>query len=341
MLPAALRHPPLGQPWLLFATLGVSLVGNVVLGIAVTRDAEPAVVPTVVAVGEDSGVSNPPIPASEVPPLPPPLGVVSREGSHVFTGLVQSSLSAAFVAADHPSPMALAQVYARLFAWDLDLRRDLHRGDLIELLYEQPRVGEPVILAAALTVAPGTEAEHRYAAYRYQAPGDRFASYWSGDGVEVARRLIDGPLAEYEQITSLLKDRPTHEGMDFKTPIGTTVTTPRAGRVTQVNWNHAANGNCVEVRYGDGTEAKFLHLNETLVAAGESVTAGQVIGRSGNTGRSTGAHLHYQIERAGRVVDPIAYHGTLRREIQPDARPQFEGIVEGFDSQLSGRLAAR
>jgi murein DD-endopeptidase len=347
MLPSSLRYPPGGKPWLLYGVLAASLIGNVALGVVVSRaegsggGASPPEDATIVAVGEDTTVSHEAVPPDQVPPLPEPLGVASRAGTHVFHGTVASSLSQTFTAADHPSPMALSQVYARLFAWDLDLRRDLHRGDLVEVLFEQPDVGEPVILAAALTSQPGAAEERRYVAYRYQAPGDRFPSYWTADGTEVPKRLIDGPLTDYEQISSLLKDRPTHEGMDFKTPIGTPVVVPRAGRVTQVNWNHAANGNCVEVQYTDGVTAKFLHLNEQLVKAGEAVTAGQVIGKTGNTGRSTGPHLHYQLERGSTVLDPVDYHGTLRRALQPDARPQFDAVVKQMDEQLAGRLAAR
>jgi len=342
MLPESLLHPPGGKPWLLYGVLAVSLLGNVALVSARWADpvAEDLAPPAVVAVGEETPVSNPPVPAEAVPPLPEPLGVTTRTGTQVYTGTVQSSLSATFAGAAHPNPMALSQVYARLFAWDLDLRRDLHRGDVVQVLYEQPEAGEPVVLAATFISQPGTAAERRYAAYRYQAPGDRFPSYWTEDGTEVPRRLIDGPLEDYEQVSSLLKDRPTHEGMDFKTPVGTPVVAPRAGKVTQVNWNHAANGNCVEVRYGDGVLAKFLHLNENRVKAGESVSAGQTLGLSGNTGRSTGPHLHYQLERGGKVVDPVSYHGTLRRTIQPDAVPQLQAVVKQLDEQLRGRVAS-
>lgn len=206
----------------------------------------------------------------------------------------------------------------------------------MEVLYEQPRSGEPVVLAAALQSQPGDAEARILGAYRWQAPGDRFPSYWSDDGTEVPRRLVEGPLQDYEQITSLLKDRPTHAGMDFKTPIGTPVRSPRAGTVTRTNWNHAANGNCIEVRFVDGTLAKFLHLNENLVAEGDRVMAGMEIAKSGNTGHSTGAHLHYQLERGGRVIDPIEYHGTLRRQLPDAALPTFQRARDDLRAQLRG-----
>ena len=75
------------------------------------------------------------------------------------------------------------------------------------------------------------------------------------------------------------------------------------------------NGNGIELRYSDGALARFLHLSETAVRPGQTVSAGQRIGATGNTGRSTAPHLHYEIEKAGRVIDPVDYHGTTRRSL--------------------------
>ncbi len=344
MLPESLRFPPGGKPWLLYGLFGASLVLNLALalkygGSDTPAPAEPT--PAAVPIGGDTTISNLPVPANLVAPLPEPLGVARAAGTEVFTGAVTSSLSVTFQDATAANPAALTAVYARLFAWDVDLRRDLHKGDTVEVLYEQPDGAEPLVLAARLRSQPGTATEKVYSAWRYQAPGDRFPSYWSDTGEEVPRRLIDGPLPDYDQITSLLKDRPTHEGMDFKTPIGTPIVSPRAGRVTRTNWNHAANGNCVEVQFNDGVLAKFLHLNENSVKDGQSITAGTEVGKTGNTGRSTGPHLHYQIERGPKVLDPIEYHGTLRRQLPTDAMAGFEQARKELAEQLDGRLASR
>jgi murein DD-endopeptidase MepM/ murein hydrolase activator NlpD len=348
----SLRFPPGGKPWLLYGLFGTSLVLNLALALRFawsSPNEEYAEPPETVAappaeikpIGDETDVSNPPVPADQVAPLPEPKGVARAAGTEVFTGTVASSLSATFQSAPATSPSALSAVYSRLFAWDFDLRRDLHKGDVVEVLYEQPDGAEPLILAARLKSQPGTPDEKIFTAVRYQAPGDRFPSYWSATGEEVPRRLIDGPLADYEQITSLLKDRPTHKGMDFKTPIGSDVVAPRAGRVTRTNWNHAANGNCIEIQYGDGMLAKFLHLNENLVKDGQTVSAGTVIAKSGNTGHSTGPHLHYQLDRGDNVVDPVTYHGTLRRQLPPDAMPGFQAAMNDVMTQLDGRLASR
>ena len=362
MLPESLRYPPLGRPWLLFGLLGASLVLNLALAtrlgstpaateVTAAQTAGLAAASSTVAtaqidasvqiVGEETDISNAPVEPAAVPALPEPLGIATKAGTSVFSGVVTQSLSATFASADVQSPAALSAVYSRLMVWDVDLKRDLHKGDQVEVLYEAPAGAEPLVLAARLRLDTDKATERVVDAFRYQAQGDRFPSYWTSEGTEVPRRLIDGPLTDYEQITSLLKDRPTHEGMDFKTPIGTEIASPRAGKVTRANWNHAANGNCVEIRFADGTLAKFLHLNENRVKEGQSVTAGEVLGLSGNTGRSTGAHLHYQLQRGKKVLDPVEYHGTLRRSLPPELMADFALKVKELSAQLDARVASR
>lgn len=349
MIPSLLRYPPGGKPWLLYALLAGSAAFNI--GVLVRYGSHsPEATPVtpvspespapIVAIGEDTTVSNPAVAPTEVPPLPQPKGSESIKGTYAYSGMVNRTLSDTFQGAQNTNPAALSAVYTRLFAWDVDMRRDLHKGDVVEVLYEQAPGVEPVILAARLHLQPGTATERVLSAYRYQAPGDAYPSYWNVEGKEVPRRLIDGPLDNYEQITSLLKDRPTHEGMDFKTNLGTPVETPRAGTVTRMDWNHAANGNCIEVQYSDGTTAKFLHLNENLVKVGQHLSAGTVIGKTGNTGHSTGPHLHYQLETGSKVIDPITYHGTLRRQLQPEAMPDFQKQTTVYDQQLGTAVAA-
>lgn len=231
----------------------------------------------------------------------------------------------------------VSAAWARLFVWDVDLRRELQAGDEIAALWTWDEAGLPIIDAASLHQAKTGE---DLVAYRFQAPGDTWASYWTADGVEVPKRLIGGPIATYEQITSLLKDRPTHGGIDFKAPEGTPITSPRDGVVTRVNWNWKANGNCVELRLTDGTMVKLLHLSKNLVKEGDSVTKGQVVAESGNTGHSTAPHLHYQLEQNGKVIDPIDYHGTERRKLEGAALAELQRTVAGLKTRLAGTQLA-
>jgi murein DD-endopeptidase len=243
-----------------------------------------------------------------------------------LTFRVQGSLSASLVSAIGEQGSELSAHLARIFMWDLDLRRDVVGGDEVRLLWRASDSGEMEIGAATYR---SQRLGRLLAAYRFRPAGDQYPSYWDDSGVERQRRLKGGPLDRYQEITALLKDRPTHQGMDFKTPVGTEVRAPREGSVGRVDWKRQGNGRCVELRYDDGTTAKFLHLSEIKVRPGARVRAGQVIALSGNTGHSTAPHLHYQLSRGPRTLDPVDYHGVFQRRLK-----------EGDLSRLRADIAA-
>jgi murein DD-endopeptidase MepM/ murein hydrolase activator NlpD len=236
---------------------------------------------------------------------------------------VAGSLVATLVAAVPVDGSVVAAQVARLFMWDLNLRQDVLRGDRIDVVWQRDQAGEIVIAAARYTAASGLRA---LSAYRFRTTGDEHASYWDPAGQELPRRLTSSPLDRYEQITALVKDRAAHKGMDFKTAVGTPVRAPRAGVVTRADWKQRGNGRCLEVRHNDGVLAKFLHLSDIRVRPGSRVRQGDVIALTGNTGRSTAPHLHYQLNRAKVTVDPIQYHGTWRRRLDKRDLAAFRAV---------------
>jgi len=97
-----------------------------------------------------------------------------------------------------------------------------------------------------------------------------------------------------------------HHGVDIAVPEGTPVRTPYAGRVHELGESPAL-GRYLVVEHQGGYRSLYGHLSETDLERGELVRAGEVIGRSGNTGRSTGPHLHFGLYRDGRAVDPTVH----------------------------------
>jgi murein DD-endopeptidase MepM/ murein hydrolase activator NlpD len=97
-----------------------------------------------------------------------------------------------------------------------------------------------------------------------------------------------------------------HSGIDFSARKGSKVSTVAAG---VVNWSgrHPEYGNMVEIKHGDGLVTRYAHNTTNLVKAGDVVKKGQVIALSGSTGRSTAPHVHFEVYKNGRVVDPAAY----------------------------------
>ena len=343
---------PTGRPWLLLGLLTVSLSLNLYM----VTNRPPPVVGTKVdstdtSVGSKMGATPRPgpvnVPVEVVPSMGTEVGLerstherdvrVTDPDWNVMDEEVTHSLARTFSNADSENGNALSAVYSRLFHWDIDLRRDLRKGDRIRVAWKKGDEGIEIAVASLKSGKLGKT----LTAYRYHRAGDTFPSYWQKDGVEITRRLKDSPLADYEMVTSLLKDRPTHAGMDFKVPVGEHVLATRPGTVTRTDWNTRANGNCVEVRFSDGTLAKYLHLSKTSVRSGQRVNRGDVVGESGNTGRSTAPHLHYQLNVGNRVLDPVDVHGTLARSINPGDRNAFDSNVARLDALLGNALARR
>jgi len=94
-----------------------------------------------------------------------------------------------------------------------------------------------------------------------------------------------------------------HTGLDFRGDMGESIRATAAGKVTQAGWN-GGYGKMVEVDHGNGLATRYGHMSQIDVSVGQSIKTGQVLGRIGSTGRSTGPHLHYETRIDGNAVDP-------------------------------------
>lgn len=99
-----------------------------------------------------------------------------------------------------------------------------------------------------------------------------------------------------------------HKGTDFAVPIGTNVYAAAAGKVVNVQTTEGTNdfGLHVKLDHGNGYETIYAHLSQVLVRMGDEVQKGQLIGKSGESGRVTGPHLHFEVRKNGAAVDPGA-----------------------------------
>jgi len=97
-----------------------------------------------------------------------------------------------------------------------------------------------------------------------------------------------------------------HEGIDVSAPMGSPIEAPAAGVVSEARWE-AGYGNTITIDHGFGIETKFAHASKILVRPGQKVARGERIALVGNSGLSTGPHLHYEVHVKGRPVDPLKY----------------------------------
>ena len=108
------------------------------------------------------------------------------------------------------------------------------------------------------------------------------------------------------------KARKMHEGMDFAAKIGTPIFATGDGVVARADNTVSGYGNHIVIRHGFGYETLYGHLSKYKSRAGQRVKRGDIIGYVGSTGRSEGPHLHYEVHKNGKVVNPLNfYYGNI------------------------------
>lgn len=125
-----------------------------------------------------------------------------------------------------------------------------------------------------------------------------------------------------------------HNGVDLATPIGTKVLATGDGIVTRVA-THKYAGKYLVLDYNGPYGARFLHLSKVLVKKGQQVKRGQVIALSGNTGRSTGAHLHYELHVKGHPVNPMTTNIPTTQSIPSEAKAEYEKHVASWIQMMA------
>ncbi len=123
------------------------------------------------------------------------------------------------------------------------------------------------------------------------------------------------------RIDPIYKIKKFHAGVDFSAPQGTPIYSSGAGKVIKTKRSRRGYGNTVTIDHGYGYVTFYAHIKDIKVKKGESVTRGQVIGTVGNTGKSTAPHLHYEVRKNDRTVNPIYY---FFNDLSPD---EFETLL--------------
>ncbi|MBE7041217.1 MAG: M23 family metallopeptidase [Ruminococcaceae bacterium] len=103
-----------------------------------------------------------------------------------------------------------------------------------------------------------------------------------------------------------------HNGIDMSAPVGTAIFAADSGTVTYSEYNNGGFGYLMKIDHGNGLETYYAHCSELLVPEGTVVKKGDLIARVGNTGRSTGAHLHFEVHLDGTPIDPLTYLAGLK-----------------------------
>jgi murein DD-endopeptidase MepM/ murein hydrolase activator NlpD len=258
-------------------------------------------------------------------------------------GTVRSSLFAA--TDDAGLPDAVAQQLADIFSADIDFHRELRKGDSFSLVYESLVAdGHPVPWdegAGRVLAAEFRSASNVHQAHWFQAPGESEGQYFDAQGRSRKRAFLASPM-EFSRVTSgfalrlhpILKEWRAHRGVDYAAPIGTPVRTVGDGVVEFAGWQ-SGYGKTVEIRHSQDRTTLYAHLSRIDVKVGQRVPQGSTIGAVGNTGMSTGPHLHFEFRVAGVHQDPLVIaKQTERKVLSAGALAGFSALTRERTVQL-------
>ena len=237
------------------------------------------------------------------------------------SGEVDGSVIASAEAAGVPhGPLA---EMLRAFSWDVNFQHDIKPGDRFDVLVERSWTtdGKPAddgrVLWAEITTGGGTET---YRIYRFK-PRDGEEFFYSPKGESVVKALLRTPL-NMSRVSSgfgmrhhpVLKFTRLHSGVDFAAPPGTPILAAGAGHVIEAG-RFGGYGNWVKIAHDGNLATGYAHLSRIAPGVKRSarVRQGQVIGYVGSTGLSTGPHLHFELHRGGRPIDPLTMARTAQR----------------------------
>ena len=237
------------------------------------------------------------------------------------SGVVEGSVIVSAEAAGVPRPALIEML--RGFSWDVNFQHDIKNGDHFDVLIEQAWTsdGWPVdagrVLWAELTTGGG---EQSFSMYRFK-PRDGEEFFYNDEGESVVKALLRTPL-NMSRISSrfgmrhhpVLRFTRLHAGIDFAAPPGTPILAAGAGRVVHAGPN-GGYGQWIKISHSDGLATGYAHLSRIAPGVRRSarVKQGQVIGYVGSSGLSTGPHLHFEVHRDGRPVDPLGLARTAMR----------------------------
>jgi murein DD-endopeptidase MepM/ murein hydrolase activator NlpD len=259
-----------------------------------------------------------------------------------LSGSIDTEASSLFAAMERAGEGAdLSIELASIFGGEIDFNSDLQPGDTFRLTFEKVfREGRPS--GYGPIVAAEFDNDGRVLkAIRYTMP-DGKAAYYDEQGRSLRRFFLKSPLKFEAAVTSrfsharrhpVLRIVRPHLGVDYRAPVGASVVSVANGTVLSAGWNGGA-GRMIHLRHPSGYETMYMHLSWIGVRRGQHVSQGQLIGRVGSTGLSTGPHLDYRVKKDGRFLNPLVVHRSL-----PPGEPIPGTLLADFREKSSAAWA--
>lgn len=247
-------------------------------------------------------------------------------------------------------PHRVVSNFINIFSYSVDFRRDVRKGDKFEIIYENHLTpnGEIVksgnILYAGLTLR-----KEKIALYRYEDKSGN-VDYYNEKGLAMKKTLHRKPLAfQQARISSpfgrrrhpILKDIRVHWGVDYAAPKGTKVFAAGDGVIQMAKYN-GGYGNYIKIRHNSEYSTAYGHMWKFAsgMRPGVRVKQGQVIGFVGSTGRSTGPHLHYEVVKNGKRVNPTTIKAAAGENLSGQKLASFKKVVASLKESHKTMFAA-
>ncbi|MCF6292217.1 MAG: peptidoglycan DD-metalloendopeptidase family protein [Robiginitomaculum sp.] len=236
--------------------------------------------------------------------------------------------------------------FSRLYAYSVDFQRGIRAGDSFDMVFES-YVDEKgnTVKTGNLLYARLMPRKRDLKLYRYQTP-DGEAGYYNEKGESARRFLMKTPI-DGARISSSFGQRKhpvlgyvrNHPGTDFAAGTGTPIFAAGNGVIERSN-RFGSYGNYIRIRHSNGFKTAYAHLSKfgRGVKKGRRVQQGQIIGYVGATGRVTGPHLHYEVYKNGKRVNPMTVKLPSGRKLKKSELPAFSTTVKEIDSLIEKTL---
>ncbi|MFQ5538701.1 MAG: M23 family metallopeptidase, partial [Gemmatimonadota bacterium] len=223
----------------------------------------------------------------------------------------------------------------KVFQWQVDFSRQIRVGDTYRFVFEREVRPDGSMRRGRLLAAELVNAGTPYYAIWFDPNGDGEGSYFDPQGRSVRRAFLLKPLS-YRRISSrfsggryhpILKRWRSHKGVDYAADAGTPVMATADGVVIH-RGRKGGFGNAVEIRHPNGFITRYAHLSgfRRGVYKGTRVHQGDIIGYVGMTGLATGPHLHYEMIRGGRQIDPLSVDLPAGDPVPAEAEERWSAV---------------
>ena len=239
--------------------------------------------------------------------------------------------------------------YVRVLGFSVDFQREVRRGDKFEMMYTIDRDAlSGDVVDIDLQYAGLALSGDQLSFFRYDS-ADSAIGWYDENGNSAARTLIRTPITGARLSSNFGTRRhpvsgfnAMHKGVDFAAPKGTPIIAAGSGVVREAGWKGSF-GRYIRIKHNATYDTAYAHMSRIAphITAGSRVKQGEIIGYVGSTGRSTGAHLHYEILVNNRQVNPMTVRLPTGKQIDPVYLDDFKKQVQMVEAEVLTRGTQR